>query len=84
MGRRPGESAASRQQRVYDFENDRSFADFVGDAAAGRRGAVRPPSPVRPAEMDEISAGAGIGYFSLVWNIGEGLYRRASWAGPPP
>ena len=27
------------------------------------------------ADTDEISAGAGIGYFSLVWNIGQGLNR---------
>ena len=25
------------------------------------------------ADLDEISAGAGVGYFSLVWNIGAGL-----------
>lgn len=28
--RRPGEDEETRQQRVYDFMNDRSFADFVG------------------------------------------------------
>lgn len=73
--RRPGESAAARQQRIYDFDNDRTFADFIGrlpeDAAA-----LFATTVTRSAgDMDQISAGSGIGYFSLVWNVGQGLSR---------
>ena len=35
------------------------------------------PTVTRSAgDPHEISAGAGIGYFSLVWNIGQGLNRN--------
>ena len=73
VGRRPGESEASRQQRVYDFMNDRSFADFVGSLPPDAEALFAPTVTRSSAELDQISAGAGIGYFSLVWNIGEGL-----------
>lgn len=72
---RDGESGAARQQRIYDFQSDRSFQDFVGhlpdDAAALFRTTVTRSG----GDMDQISAGAGIGYFSLVWNVGQGLNR---------
>jgi protoporphyrinogen/coproporphyrinogen III oxidase len=73
---RPGEDAAVRQQRIYDFENDRSFSDFVGDLPEDA-GALFYPTVTRSAgDPHEISAGSGIGYFSLVWNIGQGLSRN--------
>jgi oxygen-dependent protoporphyrinogen oxidase len=70
---RPGEDAAMRQQRVYNFMNDRSFADFVGDLPADAEALLKPTVTRSSADLDEISAGAGVGYFSLVWNIGGGL-----------
>jgi protoporphyrinogen/coproporphyrinogen III oxidase len=72
---RPGEDAATRQQRVYNFMNDRSFADFVGDLPADAEALFKPTVTRSSAELDQISAGAGVGYFSLVWNIGGGLSR---------
>jgi oxygen-dependent protoporphyrinogen oxidase len=51
----------------YEFENDRTFADFLGPlppkvneifACAARRAT---------GELDELAAGAGIGLFALVW-----------------
>jgi protoporphyrinogen/coproporphyrinogen III oxidase len=72
---RDGESGTARQQRIYDFENQRSFQDLIGhipeDAAALFETTVMRSG----GDMDEISAGAGIGYFSLVWNLGQGLNR---------
>ena len=74
--RRPGEDPAVRQQRIYDFQNDRSFQDFVGDLPEDA-GALFYPTVTRSAgDPHEISAGSGIGYFSLVWNIGQGLSRN--------
>jgi protoporphyrinogen/coproporphyrinogen III oxidase len=73
---RPGENPAVRQQRIYDFENGRSFQDFVGDLPEDAGALFYPTVTRSAADPDEISAGAGIGYFSLVWNIGQGLSRN--------
>ena len=73
--RRPGEDPAVGQWRSYGFENDRSFRDFVGDLPDDADALFRPTVTRSAAEPHEISAGAGIGYFSLVWNIGQGLNR---------
>ncbi|WP_231444267.1 flavin monoamine oxidase family protein [Brevibacterium zhoupengii] len=72
---RPNESAEMRQQRIYDFENDRSFADYIGELSEDAEAMFRPTITRSAADPDELSAGAGIGYFSLVWNIGQGLNR---------
>ena len=71
--RRPGEDEATRQQRVYDFKNDISFADYVGELTEDAEALFKPTVTRSSAEMHEISAGAGIGYFNLVWNLGAGL-----------
>jgi oxygen-dependent protoporphyrinogen oxidase len=73
VGLRPGEDEASRQQRVYDFMNDRSFADFIGDMPEDVEALFKPTVTRSAGDMDQISAGAGVGYFSLVWGIGGGL-----------
>ncbi|MCY1136966.1 NAD(P)/FAD-dependent oxidoreductase [Actinoplanes sp. Pm04-4] len=72
---RPGEHPDARQQRIYDFENERSFRDFVGDLPEDAEALFRPTVTRSAADPHELSAGAGIGYFSLVWNIGQGLSR---------
>lgn len=76
LARRPGENEAARQQRVYDFMNDRSFAEFVGALPPDARALFEPTVTRSSGNLDEIAAGAGIGYFSLVWNIGGGLNRN--------
>jgi len=76
VGLRPGESEAVRQQRVYDFLNDRTFADYVGDLPEDAEALFKPTVSRSAADLDEIAAGAGVGYFSLVWNIGAGLGRN--------
>ena len=70
---RPGEDPAVRQQRIYDFMNDRSFADFVGHLPPDAEALFKPTVTRSSGDMHELSAGAGVGYFSLVWNIGAGL-----------
>lgn len=70
---RPGETSVERQQRIYDFENDRSFADYLGDLPEDAWAMFRPTVTRSAGDPEQISAGAGIGYFSLVWNIGQGL-----------
>lgn len=71
--RRRGESAAQHQQRLYDFMNDRSFQDFIGQLPEDAEALFKPTVTRSSADMDQLSAGAGVGYFSLVWNIGGGL-----------
>lgn len=73
--KRAGESDAMRQQRVYDFQNTQSFQDFVGDLSEDAAALFKTTVTRSAGDMDEISAGAGIGYFSLVLGIGQGLNR---------
>lgn len=70
---RPGESGETRQQRIYDFENDRSFLDFIGELPEDAAALFSTTVTRSAGDMGEISAGSGIGYFSLVLNIGQGL-----------
>lgn len=72
---RPGETAEVRQQRIYDFENDRTFADYIGKLSEDAKKFFYPVVMRSAADPDQLSAGAGIGYFSLIWNIGQGLGR---------
>ncbi|WP_077487810.1 protoporphyrinogen/coproporphyrinogen oxidase [Sinomonas mesophila] len=72
---RPGETPEVRQQRIYDFENDRTFADYIGQLSEDAKKFFIPVVMRSAADPDQLSAGAGIGYFSLIWNIGQGLGR---------
>lgn len=72
---RAGESPETRQQRVYEFENDRTFADYIGELSPDAKRFFIPVVMRSAADPDQLSAGAGIGYFSLIWNIGQGLGR---------
>ena len=71
--KRSGESGAMRQQRIYDFQNDISFQDFIGDLSEDAAALFKTTVTRSAGDMNEISAGAGIGYFSLVLGIGQGL-----------
>jgi oxygen-dependent protoporphyrinogen oxidase len=73
--KRAGESGAQRQQRIYDFENDRTFQDLIGDMPEDASSLFQTTVTRSAGNMDEISAGAGIGYFSLVLGFGQGLSR---------
>lgn len=75
---RPGETPEVRQQRIYDFENDRTFADYIGNLSEDGKKFFIPVVMRSAADPDQLSAGAGIGYFSLIWNIGQGLGRAIS------
>jgi len=73
--KRSGESGAMRQQRIYDFENDNTFQDFIGNLSEDAAALFKTTVTRSAGDMDQISAGAGIGYFSLVLGIGQGLNR---------
>ena len=74
--RRRNETAAQHQQRIYNFMNDRSFKDFIGDLPEDAEALFKPTVTRSAADIDQLSAGAGVGYFSLVWNIGAGLSQN--------
>lgn len=79
---RPGESLAARQQRIYDFENERSFADFIGELPTDAAELFKTTVTRSAGDMHEISAGAGIGYFGMIWDIGSGGLNRSIVGGP--
>ncbi|MFE4542699.1 protoporphyrinogen/coproporphyrinogen oxidase [Arthrobacter sp. NPDC056727] len=73
---RPGESAIKRQQRVYDFQNEISFREWIGRKMPRDAEEIFDVTVTRcTGSVDDISAGTGIGYFSLVLGIGAGLNR---------
>ncbi len=70
---RSDETPEVRQQRIFDFENDRTFADYLGAISEEAKDFYYPVVTRSTADPDQLSAGAGIGYFNLIWNIGQGL-----------
>jgi oxygen-dependent protoporphyrinogen oxidase len=73
---RVGESPATRQQRMLEFLDDRSFAEFAGPLPADVDALFRCTLTRSSGEPEDLAAGYGIGYFHLVWNRGEGLSRN--------
>jgi protoporphyrinogen/coproporphyrinogen III oxidase len=73
---RPGETAAETRRRVLAFENDRTFAEWLGPMPGDANALFRATVTRSTAEPEEISAGQGIGYFALVWSKGGGLSRN--------
>jgi protoporphyrinogen/coproporphyrinogen III oxidase len=76
LRRRPGESDADVRRRVLAYRCDATFADFLGRAHPDALETFRATINRSTAEPGEISAGAGIGYFSLVWSRDAGLTRN--------
>lgn len=70
---RPGESDVVREQRILDYESQRSFKDFIGNPPRDAESLFEVTVIRSAGSMNQISAGEGIGYFSLVLGIGQGL-----------
>lgn len=73
---RDGEDYRVRQQRIYDFCGDQTFSDFVGKLPDDADALFRPTVSRSAGDPEQVSAGAGIGYFHLVWNRTGGLSRH--------
>ncbi len=73
---RPGETTTVRQQRMFDFMDDRSFTSFMGDLPGSVDALYRCTLTRSSAEPEDLAAGYGIGYFHLVWNRTGGLGRN--------
>lgn len=64
--RRPEDTDASYRARVVNFEDDQSFAQYLGRLPGAVDGIFRNISRRAVAELEEISAGAGLALFSDV------------------
>ena len=73
---RPGESPAETRRRLLAHGDDRTFTDWLGDLPGDADLMFRATVTRSTAEPEEITAGAGTGYFALVWSSGSGLSRN--------
>jgi len=73
---REGEDPAVRQQRMLDFMDDRSFAEFSGPLPEDVDLLFRSTLTRSSGEPEELAAGYGVGYFHLVWDKKGGLSRN--------
>jgi protoporphyrinogen/coproporphyrinogen III oxidase len=73
---RPGEEPAERRARILAYGDDRTFGDFLGPMSPDVRAIFACASHRATAELDELSAGCGIGLFALVWGGKGSLIAR--------
>lgn len=73
---RSGEDASVRQQRIYSFLDDHTFRDYTGDLPDDADALFRPTVSRSAGDPEQISAGAGVGYFQLVWDRKGGLSQH--------
>jgi oxygen-dependent protoporphyrinogen oxidase len=65
-----------RLEQRYDFEDDRTFSEFLGQLPPAVRDIFSCAAHRATAELDELSAGCGIGLFALVWGGKSSLIAR--------
>ena len=65
-----------RAERRLDFEDDRTFGEFLGPLPPAVREIFSCAAHRATAELDELSAGCGIGLFALVWGGKGSLIAR--------
>src|SRR4029078_3953355 len=56
VGLRRGEDEATRQQRVYNFMNDRSFGDYIGDLSEDVEALLQTTARRSAADLDKVAA----------------------------
>jgi oxygen-dependent protoporphyrinogen oxidase len=78
--RRPGESYWSLQDRIYNYRNDRTFADFVGKTSGDAMAMFAATVTRSAGRVDQVAAGTGIGYFKIVWDKSPSL-GNSIWGG---
>jgi protoporphyrinogen oxidase len=59
--------AVARYEPRHDFEDQRTFGEFLGPLPPAVREIFSCAAHRATAELDELSAGCGIGLFALVW-----------------
>ena len=73
---RTAETAAETRARILAYEDDRTFGEFLGSMPPGVRSIFSTAAHRATAELDELSAGCGIGLFALVWGGKGSLIAR--------
>ena len=73
---RPGESPAGTRRRLLAHGDDQTFSEWLGELPGDADLMFRATVTRSTAEPEEITAGAGTGYFALVWSSGGGLSRN--------
>jgi protoporphyrinogen/coproporphyrinogen III oxidase len=73
---RPGETPATVRARVLAFEDDRTFAGYLGPLPPAVEAIFSCAAHRATAEPAELSAGCGIGLFALVWSGKGSLIAR--------
>src|SRR5215211_3709576 len=68
--------AYHRLEHRYDFGDDRSFREFLGPLPPAVEQIFACAAHRATAELDELSAGCGIGLFALVWGGKGSLIAR--------
>ena len=71
-----GESPAELRTRLLAFEGDRTFGEFLGAVPPAVEEILSCAAHRATGELDEISAGCGIGLFALVWGGKGSLIAR--------
>src|SRR5918997_1752842 len=65
-----------RLERRHDFEDHRTFGEFLGPLPPAVHQIFSCAAHRATAELDELSAGCGIGLFALVWGGRDSLIAR--------
>lgn len=73
---RTDESPAGTRARVLAYEDERTFGEFLGSMSPRVESIFACASHRATAELDELSAGCGIGLFALVWGGKGSLIAR--------
>ena len=73
---RADETPAETRARILAYEDDQTFGDFLGQMPPGARSIFSTAAHRATAELDELSAGCGIGLFALVWGGKGSLIAR--------
>jgi protoporphyrinogen oxidase len=68
--------AVARYRPRHDFEDTRTFGEFLGPLPPAVREIFSCAAHRATAELDELSAGCGIGLFALVWGGKGSLIAR--------
>jgi protoporphyrinogen/coproporphyrinogen III oxidase len=73
---RPGESPADTRRRLLAHGDGQTFSEWLGELPGDADLMFRATIERSTAEPEEITEGAGTGYFALVWSSGGGLSRN--------
>lgn len=73
---RRDEAPHETRARVLAYDDDRTFGEFLGHTPASVREIFACAAHRATAELDELSAGCGIGLFALVWGGKGSLIAR--------